>query len=645
MTERPTGDAERRWQRGAIPLVLFAASACATGGAGETMEPPAGGGRPGAEATAALPPIPAVTGPVVPYVEYPDSLQVVAVRDSNFLFGSVGSGDVTLLVNGQFVSVEPNGAFLAWLPLPEPEAGDTAFYKLRARRGDEVRTYSHPILILRPYEGVGPVWIDSAGWRSPAERWALGDETIEFQVRAAPGLAVTLDATSTLYPMGEGADPGAYRVALQAAALRHAACDEGCGPLGGLDSLALRVVATDGRDSADLRTMYPLRILLPDSLPAVELIEPEDSINGTNGIIVGRPLPSGTYHWSFPEGTRAVVDGRLGERLRLRLAPGLASWVDIEDARFLPPDAPPPRATVGHLRFEPQLDRIELAIGLATAVPLRVAEPDPHTLLLVLYGTIGNLERIAYGQTDTLIEAVTWEQLPGERFALTIRLRRPIWGYRLNWEMPAANRAVLRFDIRRPPAIDPRRPLAGRRIAVDPGHPGAGAYGPTGYYEGDANLAIARQLVGLLEAEGAEPILIRNDTLPVGLYERTERAIAAGAELFVSIHNNALPDGVRPFGQEGTSTYYFHPHSRDLAAALQRGLLASLGLRDLGIYWGDLAVARMSWMPSALSEGAFMMIPQHEAALKTPAFQRAQAEGILHGLRAFLAARAVEGAG
>ena len=39
----------------------------------------------------------------------------------------------------------------------------------------------------------------------------------------------------------------------------------------------------------------------------------------------------------------------------------------------------------------------------------------------------------------------------------------------------------------------------------------------------------------------------------LGLYDRTDLAVAAGGELFVSIHNNALPDGVNPFVHNGTS--------------------------------------------------------------------------------------------
>ncbi len=40
-------------------------------------------------------------------------------------------------------------------------------------------------------------------------------------------------------------------------------------------------------------------------------------------------------------------------------------------------------------------------------------------------------------------------------------------------------------------------------------------------------------------------------------------------------------------------------------------------------------------MPAILTEGAFLMIPEQEQGLRTPAFQRAYAQGIVDGLTAY----------
>jgi len=41
-----------------------------------------------------------------------------------------------------------------------------------------------------------------------------------------------------------------------------------------------------------------------------------------------------------------------------------------------------------------------------------------------------------------------------------------------------------------------------------------------------------------------------------------------------------------------------------------------------------------------LTEGAFMMVPEQEAALRDPVFQEAYARGVLLGIREFLLERA-----
>jgi N-acetylmuramoyl-L-alanine amidase len=188
--------------------------------------------------------------------------------------------------------------------------------------------------------------------------------------------------------------------------------------------------------------------------------------------------------------------------------------------------------------------------------------------------------------------------------------------------------------------VNPAHPLAGRTIAVDPGHPPEGATGPTGLREADVNLAIALELKALLEREGARVVMTRTADTALGLYERTAIAERANAEILVSIHQNALPDGVNPFVNNGTSTYYFQPHAARLAMLTQQALVGELGLPDLGAARGNFALARPTWMPAILTEGAFLMLPAQESALRTPSFQEAYARGIALGIQAFLRERA-----
>src|SRR5690606_35671410 len=94
-----------RWLRRspmAATALMAALSACAPPAPASTTASPAavaGGGVEAAESS--LPPIPEVRGALAPRVTYPAADALIAARDSNFIFGSVGSGDARLTINGR----------------------------------------------------------------------------------------------------------------------------------------------------------------------------------------------------------------------------------------------------------------------------------------------------------------------------------------------------------------------------------------------------------------------------------------------------------------------------------------------------------------------------------------------------------------
>jgi N-acetylmuramoyl-L-alanine amidase len=158
--------------------------------------------------------------------------------------------------------------------------------------------------------------------------------------------------------------------------------------------------------------------------------------------------------------------------------------------------------------------------------------------------------------------------------------------------------------------------------------------------EADANLGVALALRTMLQQAGARVVMTRTTDTAVDLWGRVAMADTSGAELLVSIHNNALPDGVNPFTNSGTSVFYNQPRSLPLAAEIQRALVRRLRLPDLGISRADLALIRPTWMPAVLCEGMFVILPEQEARLRSRAGQRLYARGVLEGVRSFLRLRA-----
>src|SRR6478672_4403818 len=101
----------------------------------------------GAPSSPALPPVPRVTGPLAPRVVYPSSNALIQSRDSNFIFGSIGNGNAALTINGTPVHVWPNGAYLAWLPVP---TADAPRYDLVATLGPDTARLTHTVRLLPP---------------------------------------------------------------------------------------------------------------------------------------------------------------------------------------------------------------------------------------------------------------------------------------------------------------------------------------------------------------------------------------------------------------------------------------------------------------------------------------------------------------
>ncbi len=92
---------------------------------------------------AQLPPIPARLGPLHLKIEYPAAGSIRPPVDSTFLFGTTGSGAARLTINDQHVNVAPNGAFLAFMPIPAD--GTFRFEaKLGSRTATQRFTYAQP---------------------------------------------------------------------------------------------------------------------------------------------------------------------------------------------------------------------------------------------------------------------------------------------------------------------------------------------------------------------------------------------------------------------------------------------------------------------------------------------------------------------
>jgi N-acetylmuramoyl-L-alanine amidase len=609
-----------------------------------------------------LPAVPEVLGELSIDVVYPAEGAAVAARDSTFIFGSVGRGDASLSINGASIEVAPNGAWLAFLPVPAD-----GVYRLDASAAGQTISATRTVRPPGPAAAIpaGNLQIIEGTVAPAGVITGVRGEPIEVRVRGTPGAQATLRLPDgTAVPLVE-------RAALDRAAgfmlddvREEASVAEYVGTL----ELATTIAAidpdiepptlTDGPGYLEARERQAgvaavvelargaeiVRVPVAAAIGVLEPGKPRVAVAATarpDATVIGRRQIGADQAWDFfwPNGTMMAIDGEAQGFYRVRLTDATTAWVAQDDVQLLPVGTPAPRGFVGpSIQLSPHAEGVDIRFGASPRLPFRV-QPMEWGLSIEFYGATGRPAYVGYGEEDDFVQRIDWEQRTDEVFRFDVHLARPLWGYRYRWEGGG-----LVLQVRRPPVIDPANPLRGLRIGVDAGHRSTvgdiGAIGPTRLTEAEAVLAVTQRLVPMLREAGAEVLDIRPDTSLVPLIERPIMADRADVHLLVSVHFNAFPDGVNPFENHGTIMFHYWPHSLDFARHLQREALAEFALPDRGVRFQNLAMTRTSWMPSVLTETLFMMFPEQEAALRNPAFLDRIARAHLRGMESFVRERA-----
>lgn len=218
---------------------------------------------------------------------------------------------------------------------------------------------------------------------------------------------------------------------------------------------------------------------------------------------------------------------------------------------------------------------------------------------------------------------------------------------------------------------------------VDPGHGGdkEGAHGPGGLLEKELTLQIARRVARELTKQGGQVVLTRVADETVGLAERAALANAAKADLFLSVHLNAMP-GPGRVRAHGVETYFLSADASDasakvvaarenadrlagepepdradpvagilqdladtealsessrLAQAVHAQLVRGLGAEDRGVKQAPFYVLAGARVPAVLVEVGFVSHAAEARKLASPAYQDRIARAVADGVAAWRA--------
>jgi N-acetylmuramoyl-L-alanine amidase len=562
-----------------------------------------------------------------------------APSDSAFIFGSVLPLDTQIQINNKNITVLDNGAFIAYVPI---KAGHFVFECKAFNQSDSVlinRSIFIPPLMTTT-AGDSLVIEDEYMYPNQKVENHQGD-LLRVSFKGTPGCkaSFTIDGVRENIPMAEMDSPkyfywGEHAFGDKPAMMAKnvAGIYEGSYLIQSLDWRENRKIVfhltNSGGDTITKESPHNITIF-DNSFPQMAEIKTEMATLRT-GVNAG-------YYYFLQQGTKVEIDGRYGKYLKVKLSDVEEAWVQENDIRLLSLGTNRPKKIVNVLRVKDIGTKVRIKVFLGERIPIRIEQStNPQQLLIKMFGVVSDTDWIKYESGWSTVKNIRWEQEAVNVYNLKISLnQKQQWGYNVYYD--DLNNLIL--DINKSPKISgwPHSPLKGISVLLDPGHlPDTGAVGPTESTEADVNYKLALKLEKELRTKGAMVYLTRRDEHGISLRARKKLAENFGANILLSLHHNALPDGINPFRNRGTSTYYYHPASSSLAVSIQTKLLQKLGLDNFGLYYDNLAMCRPTQMPSVLIEPAFLMFPEEERLINSDEYRNKCSKAIVEGLEEFL---------
>ncbi len=190
-------------------------------------------------------------------------------------------------------------------------------------------------------------------------------------------------------------------------------------------------------------------------------------------------------------------------------------------------------------------------------------------------------------------------------------------------------------------------PLSGKIIVIDPGHGGidGGASSKEGLLEKDVALDISLIVRDYLQQSGALVLMSREEDKDLAdlstkgvrnrkiedLKRRVQLVNDTGADLFITIHLNAIPSP----RWAGAQTFYNRANDENekLARFIQKEIRNNLeNTNRLAKPIGSVYLLKHAQIPGALVEVGFLSNPTEAELLNTEAYQQKVAASIYQGI-------------
>ncbi len=558
-------------------------------------------------------------------VEYPSQNKVMATNIKNtFLFGRVYQKDSKLTVNGQEVPLYKNGAFLTYQPL---EIGENEFV-FEVISPNETEVFTRKVIVpgfdAEKYEDNYKFDTESIFPTDPIN--LREGDSVNFFVYASPNKTVTLSVAShkDVLMAENPKNPGLYETLIEFTAEDVKFRSQ---------KAVYKIMGKANKFKNKIFSKGKIRIFPKDHILAIGKLRKQSQRL--------RPEPQkGEHILETRLFGKVKITGQLNGFYRILLADGQEGWLEekfLKTATYFNT----PKNNAWKVDLQEEENKSVLTIFNNTKTSFKT-EQTPVGFEITLFNT--QLLNTSQEELKTsLFNDVSFANIQDEAQKITLNFDRnsQLWGFDYNYQ--GEN---LVFNFYHTPKFNPTKakPLNGVKIVLDPGHspkrtvPYDGAVGPSGMLEYEINYKIALKTKEKLEALGATIFMSKEEDEYMPLNRRQEKVLSEQAHLFISLHNNALPDQENPLSRpRGFSFFYYYPHSYTFAEAIERSFVRHIALPDDGIIQRDFSVTRSSpQVPAILIEHVYLILPEQEALLSQDSFVEKLATATAQGVKDYI---------
>jgi N-acetylmuramoyl-L-alanine amidase len=183
----------------------------------------------------------------------------------------------------------------------------------------------------------------------------------------------------------------------------------------------------------------------------------------------------------------------------------------------------------------------------------------------------------------------------------------------------------------------PQAGTASKIIVLDPGHGGSDPGAVSNYlYEKNLNLDISLLARELFHKKGYDVFVTRADDSPLELLDRTDAANILGADVFISVHNNSMPEDMPEEAKKlyrGTTVLYNSAAlcpAKDLAMIMCDEIAGALRTHKYPLQDRPrLVVLNATRVPAVIVEVAMLPHPQDAKMISQRIYRQRAAEAIV----------------